>query len=71
MKNRRCQRSPPLSLCIFPGLRFTKKIFWGQPEFLNPGVVSREQHEEALRRYPDPRMVLGPLYDGDGFGLEA
>ena len=36
-----------------------------------PGVVSREQHEEALRRYPDPRMVLGPLYDGDGFGLEA
>ena len=27
-----------------------------------PGVVSQEQLEEALRIYPDPRWVLGPLY---------
>lgn len=27
-----------------------------------PGVVSEENHEEALLVYPDPRTVLGPLY---------
>ena len=27
-----------------------------------PGVVSDRQHAEALRTYPDPRLVLGPLY---------
>jgi murein DD-endopeptidase MepM/ murein hydrolase activator NlpD len=27
-----------------------------------PGVVSEEQREEALRIYPDPRLVLGPIY---------
>jgi len=27
-----------------------------------PGVVSEEQREEALRTYPDPRTVLGPIY---------
>lgn len=27
-----------------------------------PGVVSVAQREEALRLYPDPRLVLGPLY---------
>lgn len=27
-----------------------------------PGVVSAHQREEALRIYPDPRLVLGPLY---------
>lgn len=27
-----------------------------------PGVVSRSQLAEALRIYPDPRLVLGPLY---------
>eukprot|EP00966_Prymnesium_polylepis_P148582 3432355-Prymnesium_polylepis.1 len=31
-----------------------------------PGVVSASQHHAALKRYPDPRMVLGPLYEGDG-----
>jgi murein DD-endopeptidase MepM/ murein hydrolase activator NlpD len=27
-----------------------------------PGVVAEEDRAEALRRYPDPRLVLGPLY---------
>ena len=27
-----------------------------------PGVVSQEDHEIALRAFPDPRLVLGPLY---------
>jgi len=27
-----------------------------------PGVVSLENRDEALRRYPDPRLVLGPLW---------
>lgn len=27
-----------------------------------PGVVSMRDREAALRRYPDPRLVLGPLY---------
>lgn len=27
-----------------------------------PGVVAEEEHQEALRRYPDPRIVLGNLY---------
>jgi len=27
-----------------------------------PGAVSAAQREEALRIYPDPRLVLGPLY---------
>lgn len=31
-----------------------------------PGVVSRRSHEQALRDFPDPRMVLGPLYEGEG-----
>ena len=31
-----------------------------------PGVVSDSQHAEALRTYPDPRDVLGVLYEGDG-----
>ena len=31
-----------------------------------PGVVSSAQHAEALATYPDPRQVLGPLYEGDG-----
>lgn len=28
-----------------------------------PGVVSEENHQQALETYPDPRLVLGPLYD--------
>jgi len=27
-----------------------------------PGVVRREDREQALRDYPDPRLVLGRLY---------
>lgn len=27
-----------------------------------PGVVSASQRSEALKIYPDPRLVLGPLY---------
>ena len=27
-----------------------------------PGVVSSRDREQALRVYPDPRLVLGPLY---------
>jgi len=27
-----------------------------------PGVVSPLEREQALRDYPDPRLVLGPLY---------
>ena len=27
-----------------------------------PGVVSHEEREKALRNYPDPRLVLGPIY---------
>ncbi|KAL1500337.1 hypothetical protein AB1Y20_013001 [Prymnesium parvum] len=32
-----------------------------------PGVVSNEQHKEALERYPDPLLVMGPLYPNEGF----
>ena len=31
-----------------------------------PAVVSASQHAAALEQYPDPRTVLGPLYEGDG-----
>jgi hypothetical protein len=31
-----------------------------------PGVVSTVQHANALRTFPDPRLVLGQLYEGDG-----
>lgn len=27
-----------------------------------PGVVSSDDREEALEQFPDPRLVLGPLY---------
>ncbi len=27
-----------------------------------PGVVSPEERESALKKYPDPRMSLGPIY---------
>jgi len=27
-----------------------------------PGVVADDFHEQALKRYPDPRMVLGDIY---------
>ena len=28
-----------------------------------PGVVSQEDRAWAMTAYPDPRLVLGPLYD--------
>ena len=31
-----------------------------------PGVVTASQLREALETYPDPRMVLGQLYEGEG-----
>jgi len=31
-----------------------------------PGVVSSAQHAQALQTYPDPRLVLGQLYEGSG-----
>ena len=36
-----------------------------------PGVVSNAKHAEALKIYPDPRQVLGPLYDGEFFERDA
>ena len=36
-----------------------------------PGVVSSAQHDEALTMYPDPRMVMGRLYEGDGLFQRA
>tara|TARA_B100000579_G_scaffold174045_1_gene141911 strand:+ start:3257 stop:3838 length:582 start_codon:yes stop_codon:yes gene_type:complete len=27
-----------------------------------PGVVAKEERESALKKYPDPRLVLGPIY---------
>jgi len=32
-----------------------------------PGVVSAQDHARALDTFPDPRLVLGPLYPGDAF----
>jgi murein DD-endopeptidase MepM/ murein hydrolase activator NlpD len=31
-----------------------------------PGVVNIAQRAESIELYPDPRMVLGRLYDGEG-----
>jgi hypothetical protein len=37
-----------------------------------PGVVSTEDLPRALDLFPDPLLVLGPLYESDGstFGLQ-
>ena len=44
-----------------PHLHF--QLSWEKPEGNDmPGVVAREDREWALEKYPDPRMVLGPLY---------
>ena len=44
-----------------PHLHF--QLSWYDPgEADMPGVVSSEQHKEALRRYPDPRIVWSDLY---------
>jgi len=31
-----------------------------------PGVVSFSDHERALDQFPDPKLVLGHLYPGEG-----
>ncbi len=31
-----------------------------------PGVVSTSQHAQALKDYPDPRWVMGPVFPGEG-----
>jgi murein DD-endopeptidase MepM/ murein hydrolase activator NlpD len=33
-----------------------------------PGVVADKDHEQALQTFPDPRLVLGNLYEGEGTG---
>ncbi len=44
-----------------PHLHF--QLSYEQPATCDlPGVVSEEGRLEALRKYPDPRLVLGPLY---------
>lgn len=44
-----------------PHLHF--QLCWERPETHDlPGVVPANERDTALRRYPDPRMVLGPLY---------
>jgi murein DD-endopeptidase MepM/ murein hydrolase activator NlpD len=40
------------------------QLSWVRPEgFDIPGVVRPDQREWALARYPDPRIVLGNLYE--------
>ena len=44
-----------------PHLHF--QLSWKKPQTHDlPGVVSQKQFEEALKIFPDPRLVLGPLY---------
>ena len=44
-----------------PHLHF--QLSWKEPEVNDmPGVVKRSDREEALALYPDPRLVLGPIY---------
>jgi murein DD-endopeptidase MepM/ murein hydrolase activator NlpD len=44
-----------------PHLHF--QLSWEEPRVCDmPGVVSEAHREQALRIYPDPRLVLGPLY---------
>ncbi|MEX1011620.1 MAG: peptidoglycan DD-metalloendopeptidase family protein [Balneolaceae bacterium] len=39
------------------------QISWDDPgEADMPGVVAPEEREEALNRYPDPRIIVGTLY---------
>lgn len=50
----------------FPHVHFQLSLV--RPETHDmPGVVDGASHAEALQVYPDPRMVLGNLYDGSGF----
>jgi len=44
-----------------PHLHF--QLSWRRPETHDmPGAVSLDEREAALQVYPDPRMVLGPIY---------
>lgn len=44
-----------------PHLHF--QLSYERPEICDmPGVVSPDQLAAALQKYPDPRLVLGPLY---------
>ena len=44
-----------------PHLHF--QLSWKKPEVNDmPGVVAREDREWALEQYPDPRIILGPIY---------
>lgn len=39
------------------------QLSWLKPVVCDmPGVVNEKDREQALRDYPDPRLVLGPLY---------
>ncbi len=39
------------------------QLSWEKPAKADlPGVVSAAELSEALERYPDPRLILGPLY---------
>jgi len=52
-----------------PHLHF--QLSWLRPDTHDlPGAVTVADRDVALRIFPDPRSVLGPLYPGDGgFGL--
>jgi murein DD-endopeptidase MepM/ murein hydrolase activator NlpD len=44
-----------------PHLHF--QLSWDEPvENDMPGVVAQEDRDWALEKYPDPRIVLGPIY---------
>jgi murein DD-endopeptidase MepM/ murein hydrolase activator NlpD len=46
-----------------PHLHF--QLAWEAPVGADmPGVVSLEYRDDALAQYPDPRLVLGPIYEG-------
>jgi len=39
------------------------QLSWSEPKNNDmPGVVAIEDRDDALRLYPDPRIVLGPIY---------
>lgn len=44
-----------------PHLHF--QLSWSKPRTYDlPGVVDEAERAQALRSYPDPRIILGPLY---------
>ena len=44
-----------------PHLHFQLSIVKPETHDL-PGVVAKAERESALKKYPDPRLVLGPIY---------